>query len=198
MQRTHRLLAGLAVAAVLAGGAGVAGAAEIVEHSITYGTVSLPFTTNFGQTYIVPAAPAPGDTFVDDYGFIISDASFSSIVATFDLGSVLSISGLSMRLFSGDPWSGAIPGYLSAADLAYRAANTVAVGTGSGSVESILPVVLMPGHYVLEISGGVDGSFGGSYGGVVNLVPVPEVSAGAMSLAGMVMLGLLALRRRSV
>jgi hypothetical protein len=48
----------------------------------------------------------------------------------------------------------------------------------------VLPnVVLSPGTYVLEIRGLVTGSFSGSYGGALNLAPVPL--PGAVWLAGL-------------
>lgn len=194
MRLAFRFLAALAIALPLAT---AASAADIVEHSTSYGPVGLPFTTNFGQTYIFPNAPTPGDRFVDDYGFIVSEASFSSIAATFDLGSILSIGGLSMRLIAGDPFAGMLPHALSAGELIARATNTLATSSGSSSVQTISPFALAPGHYFLEVSGLVNGSFGGSYGGVLNLVPVPEAQGATMALAGLAMLGFLVLRRRA-
>ncbi len=187
----------LAIASALAVAAGVSQAADIVEHVVNYGMPSLPFSTSLGQTYLLPNAPTILDRFYDDYGFIVPESTFSSISATFNLGTALSIGDLQLRLIAGDPWSGSLPGLLSAGDLAARTVATVAMGTGSGSVETIDAVMLVPGHYFLEVSGVVTGSFGGSYGGVLNIVPVPEAPGLPMALAGAAVLGLLVRRRRA-
>ena len=176
--------------------AGAARAADIVEHSRSYDMVLDPYSVNFGQTYTFPPAPT-SDRFVDDYGLTINGSSFSSISATFDLGTTLSIGSLTMRLLSGDPFSGTLPHTLTAVETAARNSQTLVVSTGSSQVQRIAPYVLAPGHYTLEVSGLVTGSYGGSYAGVINVAPVPNAAGSTMALAGLAFLGLVALRRRA-
>ena len=194
MLHPARLLVVAAVALVFAG---AAGAADIVEHTTSYGAVPDPYSINFGQTYIFPNAPTPGDRFVDDYGFIIGGSSFSSISATFDLGTTLAIGSLSMRLLAGDPFVGVLPHTLTAAETTTRDGQTIVVSTGTAQVQWIAPYALAPGHYTLEVSGLVTGSFGGSYAGVINVAPVPDAAGSTMALAGLALLGLVAVRRRT-
>lgn len=188
----------LVAAAVALSFAGAARAADIVEHTTSYGAVPDPYSINFGQTYIFPNAPTPADRFVDDYGFIIGGSSFSSISATFDLGTTLAIGGLSMRLLSGDPFAGTpLPHTLTSAEAANRNSQTIVTSTGTAQVQWIAPYALSPGHYTLEVSGLVNGSFGGSYAGVINVAPVPDAPGSTMALAGLALLGLAAVRRRT-
>jgi hypothetical protein len=96
---------------------GLAAPAQVVTQASQYGLLAPPFTTHFGQSQSPLAAGyASTDYFVSDYGFSIeTSASFSSAVVTFDLGQVLQLSGLSMRLLQGStPWSGALPAAMSA------------------------------------------------------------------------------------
>ena len=193
MQGFARLLAVLSVAVPLAT---AANAADIVVHSTSFGAVSEPFTTSIGQSYNATNSPINGDRFVDDYGFIVGSSSFSSIAATFDLGTALSINSLSIRLFTGEPQGGGLPHPLSIAELAWRSSGTLVTGVSSGNVDTIAPFALAPGHYVLEVSGLVTGSFGGSYAGVVNVVAVPDLPGSSAALAGFLLLGVVAVRRR--
>ena len=183
--------------AVLALAGNAAMAADVVTQVQSFGTLSAPYSTFYGHTFTAANQPSAADTFYDDYAFKVSDGAFSSISATFDLGSLLQISNLSARLFAGTPWSGLTPGTLNSADLLQRWSTTVASGTGTGSVQSINPIVLGTGSYVLEVRGNVTGSSGGSYGGVFNLAPVPEPTGIAPAVAGLGFLGLVARRRKS-
>ena len=172
-------------------------AADVVTKVLDYGSLSLPFSTNYGNTFTAQSPLQPGDRFYDDYAFTIAEGSFSSITATFDLASILQISNLQARLFSGQPWQGPTPGTLSDAQLLQRWSATVSSGSGSGPVQVINPISLGAGNYVLEVRGNVTGSFGGSYAGVFNVSPVPEPSATSLAVAGMACLALF-LRRRAV
>jgi hypothetical protein len=184
MQRSIAAAGTAAAFAVLLLAGAQARAADVVTKVQNYGTLTLPFSTSYGNTFTAQAPLATGDTFYDDYAFTIADGSFSSITATFNLASILQINSLQARLFAGDPWPGATPGTLSAADLLQRWSATVASGSGSGSVQVIDPINLGAGHYVLEVRGKVAGAAGGSYAGVFNVSPVPEPSAVLLALIG--------------
>jgi hypothetical protein len=172
-------------------------AADVVTQVQNFGTLSAPYSTFYGHTFTPANQPSAADTFYDDYAFTVDAGAFSSISATFDLGSLLQISNLSARLFTGTPWSGSTPGTLNPADLLQRWSNVVASGTGSGSVQSINPIALNQGSYVLEVRGNVTGSSGGSYGGVFNLAPVPEPTGIALAFVGLGFLGFVARRRKN-
>jgi hypothetical protein len=184
----------LCAALALAGN--IAMAADVVTQVQNFGAPGVPFSTFYGHTFTPANQPSAGDTFYDDYAFTVSAGAFSSISATFDLGSLLQISNLQARLFAGTPWSGSTPGTLNTADLLQRWSATVASGTGTGSVQSINPISLGAGSYVLEVRGNVTGSSGGSYGGVFNLAPVPEPTGIALAFVGLGFLGLAGRRRR--
>lgn len=171
-------------------------AANVVTKVQNYGTLALPFSTFYGSTFTPQSAPAAGDTFYEDYAFTVANGTFSSVSATFDLGSILQISNLQARLFAGLPWAGATPGVLNPADLLQRWSNVVSSGAGTGSFQTIAPYALGAGNYVLEIRGKVTGLAGGSYAGVFNVAAVPEPDALAMVLAGAGVLGVATRRRK--
>lgn len=191
----HSLMT-VAIGTVLAATGQAARAADVVTKVQNYGTLALPFSTFYGSTFTPQSAPAAGDTFYEDYAFTVANGSFSSVSATFDLGSILQISNLQARLFAGLPWAGATPGVLNPADLLQRWSNVVSAGTGTGSFQAIAPYALGAGNYVLEIRGQVTGSAGGSYAGVFNVAAVPEPDALAMVLAGAGVLGCSVRRRK--
>ena len=55
---------------------------------------------------------------------------------------------------------------------------------------------VQPGFYKLEVAGVVDGK-GGSFGGNINVVPVPEPETWGMMVAGLGLLGVAATRRKA-
>lgn len=193
----RRSLTAAAVVAVVSTFSQVAQAANVVTKVQNFGPLSLPFSTFYGTTFTPQSAPAAGDTFYEDYAFTVSNGTFSSVSATFDLGSILQISNLQARLFAGLPWAGATPGVLNPADLLQRWSNVVSAGAGTGSYQAITPYALGAGNYVLEIRGNVTGAAGGSYAGVFNVAAVPEPDALAMVLAGAGVIGFGVRRRKA-
>jgi hypothetical protein len=171
-------------------------ASDVVTKVTNFGTVALPFSTNYGSTFTASSPLTPGDTFYEDYGFVVADGSFSSISATFNLDQVLQITGLQARVFRGDPWTGSTPGTLSSADILVRW-QTVTSSSGTGSYQIIAPTPLAAGHYVLEVRGQVTGSAGGSYAGVFNVAAVPEPQGIVLAFAGLGLLALTGTRRRN-
>lgn len=63
------------------------------------------------------------------------------------------------------------------------------------SIFANLPAAL---DYTFVVSGNVTGTLGGSYGGVLQAVAVPEAETYAMMLAGLGLVGFMVSRRRSV
>ena len=186
-------LTSIATAAVLAlsTAAATAAPAEVVTASTSFGALSLPFTHGFNQTLSPFQTPyTTADYFLSDYGFSISSlGSFSSAVVTFNLGTILGLSDLSVNLLSGTPWAGAVPSALSAAQITSRNSRILASSWSSGGAQVINPMTLAAGDYTAQVRGRVTGQFGGSYGGVLNVAAVPEPSAFALALAGLGLLG---------
>ena len=193
MQTRFRTLARAAAVSALALTAlGVlATPAQTMVQSTDYGLLTLPHTQGFNLSL---APMASDDTFLSDYGFSIgTDGSFSSAVVTFDLGSTFQLSNLTVTLLNGNAWNGAVPSDLTSAQIADRDSRIVTWGSGSSMNQVINQMTLGPGNYVVEVSGHVTGTNGGSYGGLLNVAAVPEPAGYALALAGF---GLLAVARR--
>ena len=146
------------------------------------GALPTPYTAGFYDTELTGA-------FTDNYVFSVGGSSFSSSVTSATLGSWFNINGLTATLIQTVAYGG-------------TSGATVATGVPSGTpgvvgVSLIAPVGLGPGFYDLQISGTATGSLGGTYGGNLNLSPVPEPTEGALLLSGMGLLGFIAARRRS-
>jgi hypothetical protein len=73
--------------------------------------------------------------------------------------------------------------------------NSHGVDLGSGT--DITVNNLAAGNYYAIVSGKANGVAGGEYGGAISVSPVPESSSVAMMLAGLGLLGCVALRRKS-
>jgi hypothetical protein len=69
--------------------------------------------------------------------------------------------------------------------------------TGGADIWGLSFANLANGPYTLAVEGKVLGSSGGSFGGNVNVSPVPEPSTWAMMLGGFGLLGFLARRRKA-
>lgn len=166
-------------------------------------TPAIPGSDFYGHAFSAPTAtitgsPAPGFGFYDDYLFSISGATVDSFTATLDLGKLLGISDLQVRLYStsGNP---ALPVLGDPAGTVIDAwSASFSYGPGiSGTVDMLNPTTLTAGTYVLEVRGNVTGSAGGGYAGVLNLAPVPLPAALPLLLSGLSLLGAAAQRRRS-
>ena len=131
--------------------------------------------------------------FIDDYFFKIAPATADVVSATINLGGVFSIGNLFARIYT----LSANPGGL----VTTTPAGSVDYGTitpsGPVTLVQINPTMLNAGSYVLEITGTVTGSAGGSYTGTLNLTtPVPLAGALPLLLSGLCGVGILILQRR--
>jgi hypothetical protein len=117
---------------------------------------------------------SPPVSFYDGYQFTISGAVANSATITIDLGEFLGIDNLSARIFRAD---GNTPPTLRTpvgGSLIERWSTPIgSIGPVEGEAVILSNVVLNPGTYILQIRGLVTGAFGGSYAGVLNLVPMP-------------------------
>jgi hypothetical protein len=143
----------------------------------------------------IAGAPAPGFSFYDDFVFTVADSTIDSVTSTIDLGKLLSIDALQVRLYSASgnatlPVLGDSPAGLKAGGWS-TGVNFVA-GAQSGTFAVLPETMLTAGTYVLEVRGDVVGTAGGSYSGTLNLAPVSPVPLPAalpMMLSGLGILG---------
>jgi len=153
---------------------------------------------NAPTTTITGSPSPPGYGFYDDFLFSISGATADSITATLDLGKLLAINNLQVRLYNtagnpslpvlGTPAGGAIDAWSQPVNYSAGASGTVAV---------LAPTTLAAGTYVLEIRGNVTGTSGGAYAGVLNLAPVPLPATLPLLLSALGLVGAAAQRRLS-
>lgn len=165
--------------------------------------LAVPGSYDYSHTITAAAAPLtiPGSVsgsyplgfeFYDDYIFQVTGAVANSVTSTINLGNLLGLSNLQARIYSYTslPQIGPVGGLIAQAW-----GSAFSCGTGcSGEQVIVGNTLLAPGTYVLEIRGIVTGTVSGSYGGALNLVPIP-VPAAAW-LFGSAVLGLGWLRRR--
>ena len=152
------------------------------------GVQSAPASLTFGGSFL-----SQQTQFYDDYLFTMSPGSVDTVASTISLGSLFGINNLQARLYSGTVTTTGKPtGLLEAWSTAIQI-----TGNGyTGSMAVISPITLGAGSYVLEIRGDVVGTAGGSYAGALNISPVPEPQEWALLLAGLGVLGFVALGRK--
>ena len=161
--------------------------------------LSTPSSTFYGNTFNAPqtntftvGSNPTGWGFYDDFFINITGSTANSITSTINLGSLLNISMLEVRLYSGsstilgNPGASLISGWTT--PVSYQPGIT-------GLINVINPTVLSAGNYVLEVRGIATGTAGGSYSGVFNLAPVPVPAA--VYLLGSGLLGLFSFSRRA-
>jgi len=175
-------------------------------------TYAVPGQYNYQNTFSIPTGSTPiaqsniyggavnGNLgtagFIDDYFFNIASAQADVVSATIDLGGVYAIDGLFARIYS----LAANPGGLVTTTPNGQVDYGTITPSGPVDLIQINPVALTSGSYVLELSGTVSGSLGGSYTGTLNLdsvsvVPLP--AALPLLLSGVGILGALLIHRRA-
>ncbi|HYN53875.1 MAG TPA: FxDxF family PEP-CTERM protein [Methylotenera sp.] len=152
---------------------------------------SLPASLTYSNTF---ASSVSGTTFWDDYIFTIPDGSVNSVTSSINLDSILGLSNLRARLYTGSTHQTAA---VASNELMSAWGTTVNYSpTVSATTVVLNPLTLSAGTYTLQIRGTVSGSAGGSYAGLLNIAPpVPEPETYAMLLCGMGLLGFIARRR---
>lgn len=138
-----------------------------------------------GNSFAVGNTFAPSAGFNDIYSFDIMP--LSSVA-----GTAVTIN-IDIPLFSGQEF--AIDNFA----IAFKdSSNNVLAfdNTLSNNALSISAMLSAATGYQFIVSGNVTGSFGGSYGGVLAAVPVPESDTYAMMLSGLGLIGFMVSRRR--
>jgi hypothetical protein len=161
-------------------------------------TVAVPSSWTYGDTF--PSAPgfsitglpsgSPTFNFYDHFLFNVAASNLNSITSTIDFGSLLSISDLQVRLYSGNTVILGNPG----SSLVQAWSSPLSAGQFTGTVNVLNATLGAPGSYILEVRGNVTGTFGGSYAGVLNVAPVPV--PGAVYLLGSSLVAMLGVSRR--
>src|SRR5258708_6001934 len=172
----HKIITGLLVATSLL----FSGAAYSAQINGTTAIVFTDNTADFGATF---GTGTKQKTFLENYTFTYSHGfDVTSAVISIALGTK---SGLNITNFTlTDSGNNVITGVKT------TAANLQSwVLSGSN---------LLAGAYKLSVLGVVTGTTGGSFGGNINISPVPEASVAAMMLGGLALIGFIATRRRNV
>lgn len=209
------VVASMAVAAISVSATAYASPANHVVAD--YGSISVPFTRTIGNAFtgttasgfvsqdgtpVVTATVGSLNYFYDDYLFTLPTeplVSFNAAAVTLDLANFLSLQNFSARLYKLDSGVASLTtGLPSSGTPAKPWTSSPLLGPGfSGTTVLFENVALQAGAtYALEFRGTIAGAFGGSYGGNLNIVPVPEPTSASLVLASIGVLGLLARRRR--
>lgn len=165
--------------------AGNAANAATVTNTVDLGMLS---TANIGNTYRVGTQGlTSGTSFIDTYVFgIASDYAFSvGTLVSIDIADLYRITGLEARFFN------AADALISDAFIFTGTANN-GIQVNSLYLDALLPAGT---NYKFVVSGTIDGTVGGSYGGVLQAIPIPEASNYLLMLAGLGLIGFAARRK---
>lgn len=192
--------------------------ADAANHVVAnYGGITVPFTRSIGNTF--SGSPASGFVsqdgspvvlatiggkayFYDDYGFnlpLTPEVSFNAAAVSIDLGSFLSLQNFQARLYKLDGGLASLTTGLPSSGTPIKSWTSSALVSPAFTGTTVLfqNVSLQAGAtYALEFRGTIEGSFGGSYGGNLNITPVPEPDGLALAGASLGVLALVQRRRR--
>lgn len=159
--------------------------AATVTRTVDLGTLS---TAHIGFTYTVGSnVAAPGTSFIDTYLFdIASDYAFAvGTTVSIDIGNLYQIDNLAARFLRADNT------LISDAFILTSTTNN-GIQVNSLYLDTTLPA---GNDYKFVVSGMVNGTGGGSYGGVLQATPIPEADSYLLMLAGLGCVGI-AIRRK--
>ena len=160
------------------------------------GTLSIPDSISYSNNN--PTAVGANQYFYDSYYFTVAEGIFSSVTSAINLNSIIGLSDLGARLYTGNTHiTGSVSGTSSSIIEAWTT-TPVNAAPGVDVFTSILAPIapLAAGDYTLQIRGIVNQA-GGSYAGVLNIAAVPEPVTSAMLLLGISLLGFASVRRKA-
>ena len=195
--------------------------AVVNDLQANFGTVALPFSQGFSNTFTgtgggnfvdqhgftvsdstaetKPIVSSPGTAlynFYDDFEFMMpssSDGSLTASAVSISFGSLFGINNLQARLYP------VASGLATGAPASLVSGWSVPTSTGGTTITVSTfanPVTLSAGTlYTLEVRGDVVGATG-SYGGNLNISAVPEADGWALALVGLGLGGLATCRVR--
>lgn len=170
------------------GGAGYVDASgDVIDGS----TLTAPFKGS------VPAATGVFN-FYDDFTFTLpasTDGTLTASAVSVSLLNLFGIDNLQVRLYAVQ--NGALTTGSPASVISGWSSPVSAVGSTLTVSTFASPIAVAAGQtYALEVRGQVVGS-NGSYGGSLNISPVPETDGAALAMMGLALAGLLARRVRA-
>jgi PEP-CTERM motif-containing protein len=178
------------------------GAGGITTFSVSSGTYFYGQSINQALTPFMPPGNTHSFAFYTDYVFTVAPNSFDSLTASINLGTGLAVNGLQARLYDysvGTTQNLTLPAFTPTGTVLDSWSTAVNLAPGlTADATVITPTNLAAGTYVLVIRASSVGSSGGSYGGVLNLTPVPVPAALPLLLSGLGGLGWLGRRRKMV
>lgn len=129
--------------------------------------------------------------------YLINVAANTSEVVTTTLTNKTGVTNLTERIYSYQPTLG-VNGFMGDTAFGNNISNLLQAWSNSTSTQystttAIAPTTLSSGYYVLEVRGDNRGSFAGT----LSISPVPEPEMFALLLAGLALIGVLRLRRKS-
>ena len=144
---------------------------------------------NLGTLAVNSSAALAGNvkagSFTDSFYFTVANSSVNAAITSISYG-LVGISDLNISLFQGS--TPLLSGF----------SQTIQVVPGVNlSGAGFLPYSISAGDYTLQVTG-IGSSQGGSFGGNLNVVAVPEPTESALMLSGIALLGFIAARRKSV
>jgi len=194
--------------------------ADAANHLVTnFGSINLPFTHSIGDSFIgsqaggfftQDGAPVVTTTiaglayFYDDFVFSLPQAplaNFNAAAVSIDLGSFLSLQNFSARLYKLDSGLTSLTTGLPSSGTPVQSWTSSPLITPglTGTAVLFQNVDLQAGAtYALEFRGTIAGAAGGSYGGNLNITPlpsVPEPDSAALLLASLGIIGMVSSRR---
>jgi hypothetical protein len=178
------------------------GAGGITTYALSSGTYFYGQSINQALTPFMPPGSTHSYGFYTDYVFTVAPNSFDSLTASINLGTAKAVNGLQARLYDysvGSTQNLTLPAFTPTGTVLDGWSTAVNLAPGLTADASVIaPTNLAAGTYVLEIRASSVGTTGGSYGGVLNLTPVPLPAALPLLLSGLGGLGWLARRRKLV